>query len=511
MNGEKELESMELVRRRMKKMHTLLDLNGDEIVHSTQGSRQPVTELIADSRRVTPGSAFFAIPGIRTNGNEYVKEAIERGARAIVTEDIDLEVPSTIEKVCVEDARRALAKFSKRYYGNPDEHLDLIGVTGTNGKTTVTTLIRHLLEMPGHPVGLIGTVRYHLGDREVPSYRTTPESTDLYSLLRSMLVGGCSEAVMEVSSHGIHQSRVSGLKLDVSVFLNLTRDHLDYHENMEAYFNEKRKIFNGLNGKLPNVAVINGDCPYGQRLISELPPQVRVLTFGIDEGNDFRARNIDLREKGAEFILESPTGTHVVTSPMLGRFNVMNLLASIAVIHSMGRSVSDSLRKVGAFKGVDGRMESVAGNQQFKVVVDYAHTPDALRNALSMLRECTPGKLHVVFGCGGDRDRGKRMEMTRVACAGADLIWATSDNPRTELQSNIFKDMRKGISKSADIHFIEDRRRAISFALDAAKDGDCVLIAGKGHEAFQEVQYTAIPFDDRKVADELLQAKALAK
>jgi UDP-N-acetylmuramoyl-L-alanyl-D-glutamate--2,6-diaminopimelate ligase len=194
---------------------------------------------------------------------------------------------------------------------------------------------------------------------------------------------------------------------------------------------------------------------------------------------------------------------------MLGRFNVMNLMASLAVVHCMERSVSDSIRKVCAFEGVDGRMEKVNGDQAFKVIVDYAHTPDALRNALSMLRECTPGRLHVVFGCGGDRDRGKRLEMTRVACAGADKVWATSDNPRTESQANIFKDMRKGLSKSTDAHFIEDRRRAISLALDSAKEGDCVLIAGKGHEAFQEVQYTAIPFDDRKVADELLQAKAL--
>ncbi|NBU85752.1 MAG: UDP-N-acetylmuramoyl-L-alanyl-D-glutamate--2,6-diaminopimelate ligase, partial [Verrucomicrobia bacterium] len=269
----------------MKAEQTLFELNGERLPNCSVHNRQPVTELISDSRRVTPGSAFFALPGMRTDGTKHIQEALDRGAKTIVTEDSSVEVPGSVAKVCVDDARRTLAKFAKRYYGNPDEHLDLIGVTGTNGKTTVTTLTRHLLEDAGRPVGLIGTVRYHLGDREVPSFRTTPESTDLYSLLRSMLVGGCSEAVMEVSSHGIHQSRVSGLKLGVSVFLNLTRDHLDYHENMEAYFNEKRKIFNGVNGKLPKVAVINGDCPYGKRLINELPPQVRVITFGMEEGN----------------------------------------------------------------------------------------------------------------------------------------------------------------------------------------------------------------------------------
>ena len=495
----------------MKAEQTLFELNGERVTGASSHNNQRVTELISDSRRVTPGSAFFALPGMRTDGTKYIQEALERGAKTIVTQDPSLEVPNSVAKICVEDARRTLAKFAKRYYGNPDEHLDLIGVTGTNGKTTVTTLTRHLLEDSGRPVGLIGTVRYHLGDREIPSFRTTPESTDLYSLLRNMVVGGCSEAVMEVSSHGIHQSRVSGLRLGVTVFLNLTRDHLDYHETMEQYFNEKRKIFNGVNGKLPKVAVINGDCIYGKRLMNELPPQVQVLSFGMEEGNDFRARNIDLQENGTNFILDAPSGTHVVASPMLGRFNVMNLMASLAVIHSLGRSVSDSLRKVRAFAGVDGRMETVDCSETYRVVVDYAHTPDALRNALSMLRECTPGKLHVVFGCGGDRDRGKRMEMTRVACAGADTVWATSDNPRTESQQNIFKDMRRGMSKGAEVYFIEDRRRAISSALDEAKDGDCVLIAGKGHETFQEVQYTAIPFDDRKVADELLQAKSLAR
>ena len=511
MKNEKNFESLEKVKSRMKAEQTLFELNGERVTGASSHNNQRVTELISDSRRVTPGSAFFALPGMRTDGTKYIQEALERGAKTIVTQDPSLEVPNSVAKICVEDARRTLAKFAKRYYGNPDEHLDLIGVTGTNGKTTVTTLTRHLLEDSGRPVGLIGTVRYHLGDREIPSFRTTPESTDLYSLLRNMVVGGCSEAVMEVSSHGIHQSRVSGLRLGVTVFLNLTRDHLDYHETMEHYFNEKRKIFNGVNGKLPKVAVINGDCIYGKRLMNELPPQVQILSFGMEEGNDFRARNIDLQENGTNFILDAPSGTHVVASPMLGRFNVMNLMASLAVIHSLGRSVSDTLRKVRAFAGVDGRMETVDCSETYKVVVDYAHTPDALRNALSMLRECTPGKLHVVFGCGGDRDRGKRMEMTRVACAGADTVWATSDNPRTESQQNIFKDMRRGMSKGAEVYFIEDRRRAISSALDEAKDGDCVLIAGKGHETFQEVQYTAIPFDDRKVADELLQAKSLAR
>ena len=404
----------------------------------------------------------------------------------------------------------ALAKFAKKHHGMPDKSLSIVGVTGTNGKTTVTTLTRHLLERPGRPVGLIGTVRYHLGDREVPSFKTTPESSDIYPLLKSMLAAGCSEAVMEVSSHGIHQCRVAGLEMEVVVFLNLTRDHLDYHGNMEDYFCEKRKIFNGQNGSLPKVAVINADCPYGKRLMDELPPQVHILSFGESKNCTFRAKNISLSSSGSEFILDGPFGSTVVSSPLLGRYNVMNVMASFAIVHALGLEVSDIIHKISAFSGVDGRMEAVDRGQGYNVVVDYAHTPDALRNALSMLRECTSGKLHLVFGCGGDRDQGKRLEMTKVACAGADKVWATTDNPRTEPQSKIFNDMRKGMSKNSKVYFIDDRRRAISMALDAAESGDCVLIAGKGHETFQEVQYTAIPFDDRLVAGELLSAKQLS-
>jgi len=500
-------ETMENIHRRISSSMDLRSLARQEGAYAKDRGNIRMSSLCSDSRRVTPGAAFFALPGLRTHGNEHLREAIERGARVVITDSETDTLPSHVVKVKVDDARTALAKFSKRYHGNPDELLKLIGITGTNGKTTVTSLTRHLLEEPGRPVGLIGTVKYHLGDRELPSYRTTPEASDLYPLLKSMLVGGCSEAVMEVSSHGIHQSRVAGLQLEIAAFLNLSRDHLDYHKTMEAYFKEKRKIFNGVNGSLPQVAVVNGDCPYGKRLLDELPPQVRFISFGFEEGCLFRAIQISLDANGAKFVLESPAGNIVVNSPLVGRYNIMNVLASFAIIYGMGRSVPDAVQKLAGFNGVDGRMEVIDQGQVFKVVVDYAHTPDALRNALGMLRECTKGKLHLVFGCGGDRDRGKRLEMTRVACAGADRIWATADNPRTEPQSSIFDDMKKGVSRGAKVAFIEDRRRAINRAFDAAGPEDCVLIAGKGHEAFQEIQYSAIPFDDRRIAEDLIQAK----
>ncbi len=502
-----DLENVEDIKSRVTPQRILGDIIENESSQSAALSSQVVNGVCSDSRRVVPGSAFFAIPGSRTNGEQYLGEAVERGAKVIISESSDLELPVGIRNIKVNNARKAMARFSKRFYNSPDESLSLIGITGTNGKTTVSTLTRHLLEEPGRPTGLIGTVQYNLGDRDIPSFKTTPEATDLYPMLKSMLVAGCTSAVMEVSSHGIHQSRVSGLRLEIAAFMNLTRDHLDYHGSMEEYYREKRKLFNGINGPLPKVAVINGDCPYGRRLMQELPPQVQVLTFGFDENNQFRAKNLTMDAEGSKFVLESPHGTSVVVSPLIGRYNVSNALASLAIAHAMGENILNSVQKLRNFKGVSGRMESVDKGQPYKVVVDYAHTPDALRNALEMLQECTKGKVRVVFGCGGDRDKGKRLEMTRVACAAADQIWATSDNPRTESIDSIFGDMKKGVCKGAEVYFIEDRRRAIDLALEAADEDDCVLIAGKGHETYQEVQYTAIPFDDRLIAENLLDAK----
>ena len=508
--GSSRKDSLENIHNRLSGLAELKDLAGEntDLIQGSLGTR--VTGLITDSRRVIPGSAFFAIPGERANGNDYLDEVLERGASTIVTNEPEIKLPENISAIYSKNPRLALAKYAKRYHGYPDKFLNIVGVTGTNGKTTVTSLTRHLLERPGKPVGLIGTVRYHLGDREVPSFRTTPEASDIYPLLKSMMVAGCSEAVMEVSSHGIHQCRVAEMEFEVAVFLNLTRDHLDYHGNMESYFCEKRKIFNGENGHLPKVAVINIDCPYGRRLMDELPPHVHIVSFGEDKNATFWAKNISLSSSGSEFILDSPFGTTVLSSSLLGRYNVFNVLASVSIVHALGMDVSKAIHKISNFSGVDGRMEKIDRGQGYRVVVDYAHTPDALRNALFMLRECTKGKLHLVFGCGGNRDKGKRLEMTRIACAGADRVWATADNPRTESLQEIFNDMKKGLSRNAKMKFVDDRRRAISMALDGANEDDCVLIAGKGHESFQEVQYTAIPFDDRIVAGELISAKQLA-
>ena len=284
-------------RERMRGIMPLGQLIPDTDCHLKGNSSCLISNLVTDSRRVSPGSLFFAFSGSRVDGKSHIQEAVDRGAAGIVTglEHVEHEGVASLR---VSDARKALARFARRYHGWPDKTLRVSGITGTNGKTTVTALSRHLMERPGRPVGLVGTVKYHLGDRELPSFKTTPESADLYAMLRSMLAAGCSEAVMEVSSHGIHQSRVNGLSMEVAAFLNLSRDHLDYHGTMEDYFSQKRRIFNGNNGSLPKVAVINGDCPFGKRLLDEIPTQVRSITFGEDPKSDFRVRDISLTPEG---------------------------------------------------------------------------------------------------------------------------------------------------------------------------------------------------------------------
>lgn len=467
-----------------------------------------VTCLITDSRRVVPGALFFAIGGLRTDGNFYIEEAVDRGAVAIVTEQ-DLGSHFPIDYIQVEDVRMALACIAREFYERPDEQLGLTGITGTNGKTTVSMLTQHLIG-GSESVGLIGTIRYDIGKRTLPSFRTTPESVDTYALLRQMADGGCKDAVMEVSSHGIHQKRVYGMDVDVAVFLNLTQDHIDYHKTMEDYFQAKRGLFDGSIGKHPKLGVVNLDCPYGRRLYEELNESISFITFGLDSSADLRAENVCLYSDRTEFDLCWPEGRAQVVSPLLGSYNVSNLLAALATGYAKGVSIERMLSRLPHFAGVPGRMERLSAGQPFNVLVDYAHTDDALANATAMLREITKGKLIVVFGCGGDRDRAKRALMMRAVLGQADSVFATADNPRTEALDQIFDDMREGAGNApGKVAFIDDRKRAISMALDTAGPDDCVLIAGKGHESFQEFDGTVIPFDDRLVARELIQLKSL--
>ncbi|MEO0511019.1 MAG: UDP-N-acetylmuramoyl-L-alanyl-D-glutamate--2,6-diaminopimelate ligase [Verrucomicrobiota bacterium] len=465
-----------------------------------------VTCLITDSRRVVPGALFFAIGGLRTDGNYFIEEAVDRGAVAIVTEQ-DLGTHFPIDYIRVTDVRQALAMISRRFYDEPDDRLKIAGVTGTNGKTTVTMLTQHLMGSSDR-VGLIGTVRYDLGRRTLPSFRTTPESVDIYALLSQILESGSTETVMEISSHGIDQKRTYGLSVDVAAFLNLTQDHIDYHKSMETYFDVKKSLFTGEMGQRPKAAVINIDCPYGRRIVEELGKDLPVTTFGMDAAATFRAEKVKLLDDRTDFKLIWPGGEVDVSVPLLGRFNVSNLLAAIAIANVQGRTIDELLPRLATFPGVPGRMERLDEGQSYNVLVDYAHTDDALRNACEMLREITEGKLIVVFGCGGDRDRTKRAAMMQAVIEGSDLVFATADNPRSEALEQIFSDMR-AVPDSDAVQFIDDRKDAISRALDAANAQDCVLIAGKGHESYQEFDGTVIPFDDRLVARELIRLKSV--
>jgi UDP-N-acetylmuramoyl-L-alanyl-D-glutamate--2,6-diaminopimelate ligase len=461
-----------------------------------------------DSRRVVPGSLFFALPGLRTDGAAFIDEAINRGAVAVVTQKPVTLPHGKVTFIQVADARATLARVAQRYYRFPDRELEVVGVTGTNGKTTVTHLIKHLLNADQR-VGLIGTVSYDLGTRTVPSYKTTPESLDIFGMLAQMRDAGCRQAVMEVSSHGIDQQRVRGLHFSAVVFTNLTRDHLDYHKSLDAYFEVKSRLFAGGTSTPPRVAVINLDDPHGRQLAEKIPPGVRLVTFGENPAAAVRAEAVNLEFKRTTFRFVWPGGAAAVESPLIGRYNVSNLLAALATCGALGGDVAALLPKLRSFKSVAGRMERIEEGQPFNVLVDYAHTDDALHNALGMLRAVTPGRLLVVFGCGGNRDRTKRPLMTRAVQALADFAWATADNPRSEPLAQIFADMKQGLTAPGQITFIDERRRAISLALDAARPGDCLLIAGKGHESYQEFADTVIPFDDRQVVRELIAVKQI--
>ncbi len=483
----------------------------DEIVASKGDLDRPISGLAIDSRRVLPGHVFFALPGRRADGGSYIDEAISRGAVAVIATRIPAATAARVTYVQVADPRRTLAAVSRRYFNFPDRSLEIAGVTGTNGKTTVTSLLQHLLATPSQRVGLIGTINYDLGNRVVPSYRTTPESLDLFGLLAQIRDAGCHHAVMEISSHGIDQHRVNGLELGVAVFTNLTRDHLDYHETMEEYFEVKRRLFTGETGTRPRAAALNLDDAHGRRLAAEAPSGLRVITFGEAADAQVRAENVRY-DLGSTFLnLVWPGGSVALESPLIGRYNLSNLLAAFAAAIALGRDPALLAPRLRSFPGVPGRMERIHEGQTGGVVVDYAHTDDALRNALSMLRAITPGRLLVVFGCGGNRDRSKRPLMTRAVLDSADLAWATADNPRSEPLAQIFTDMRAGLTPADDakVTFEEDRRRALSLALNELREGDCLLVAGKGHETYQEFADTIIPFDDRQVLRELIAIKKI--
>ncbi len=466
-----------------------------------------ISAVTSDSRRVAPGTLFCALKGAKADGSQFIDQAIERGAAAILTEG--RATRTGVGWLQAANARRAMAEAAAALFANPSHHLAVAGVTGTNGKTTVAFLIHHLLRASKHRAGLIGTVRYDDGLGETAATHTTPESTDLQALLDRMLRNECYGVAMEVSSHALAQFRAHRVAFDAAIFTNLTQDHLDFHVTMEDYFKSKAILFeqicNDSSGKKPT-AIVNIDDSYGRRLVQQIGERVKVVRYGLSAGANFRASNVRSESFGTSFQLEVGDRKLLVRTPLIGRFNVYNSLAALAGAQACGRNLRESVQLLADAPQVPGRMEAVAEKRNYRVFVDYAHTPDALENALRTLRELNPRRLICVFGCGGDRDKTKRPLMGRIASDHADVTVLTSDNPRSEEPAAILTDIRAGF-RTDRVLVIEDRAEAISRAIHACQEGDIVLIAGKGHENHQIFADRTIAFDDRQVARRAIAAK----
>jgi len=464
-----------------------------------------IAGIVYDSRRVTPGMVFVAIPGVHVDGHDFIHSAIDRGAAAIVCERNGFSSPRAT-KIKVSDVREALARAAASYYQHPSTKLQVIGVTGTNGKTTVAFMIKEVLEAAGFKTGLLGTVRYEIGDRVLPAARTTPEALEVQQMMAQMVSSGCRACVMEVSSHALEQKRVAGVEFDVAIFTNLTQDHLDYHGSMENYFTAKQKLFTRTaNGSKRGTVVINIDDARGAKLMHASDAEVK-LTYGIRGAASIRATNIQLRADTSNFTIETPKKSFACKLPLIGRHNIYNALAATGAAFALDVEPATIQSALNRMQPVPGRLESVSGGQPFAVFVDYAHTDDALHNVLTTLRELTKGRLLLLFGCGGSRDTGKRAKMGRVAAELADFTFITSDNPRNEAPAAIAKQIEEGfrVVKPDDYAVELDRKRAITEIISMAKAGDTVLLAGKGHETYQEFEDTVVPFDDRVYASEAL-------
>jgi UDP-N-acetylmuramoyl-L-alanyl-D-glutamate--2,6-diaminopimelate ligase len=477
-------------------------------------SAELITGVEYDSRKVRPGSVFVAMKGGSTDGNRYVEKAIAADALGIITDsapkfDHLLVFQPGLPVLEVEHGRRALAQASAAFFGHPERTLAATGITGTNGKTTTAFLTEALLNAAARTTVLIGTIEYHVAGEIRPSVHTTPESRDLFELMAEGVARGATELVTEVSSHALHQGRAAGVNFDVAIFTNLTRDHLDYHGTMENYFTAKRLLFDGTVYPAPRVAVINAHDPRAEELAAAARNAgAEVRTYGIGRGGigqgDWRAASYSLTPAGAILELESPAGSAKVASRLAGEVNVLNLLAAFTAAHARGVSFDDLISAVPHLKPVPGRFQSVDAGQPFTVIVDYAHTDDALRNLTALARQMTaqPGRRVItLFGCGGDRDRTKRPKMAQAAAAGSDFVVATSDNPRSEDPLAILSEVEPSLKTSGIQYTIEpDRAAAIHLALKAASAGDVVLIAGKGHEKEQILAGRTIPFDDTETA-----------
>ncbi|MEI6033706.1 MAG: UDP-N-acetylmuramoyl-L-alanyl-D-glutamate--2,6-diaminopimelate ligase [Verrucomicrobiae bacterium] len=463
-------------------------------------SDQEIASLCYDSRQACPGGLFFALPGQKSDGAGFVRQAVANGAVAAVAGSSVADAGCPV--VQVPDARAAMADIAAAFHGHPDRAMKCVGITGTNGKTTTAFLIKHLMDSASLRCGLIGTVKYVVGGAEIAAPRTTPESADLQDLLAGMRAVGDRAVAMEVSSHALVQHRVRGVAFDAAIFTNLTQDHLDFHRTMEDYFEAKALLFDALVAQTAKKAraIINADDRHGRQLIERYGKRLNVQTFGRGVGEDFRASAIRFDASGATFQLDAKRKSFLVRMPLIGLFNIYNALGALAAAAACGVELRAAIAALASAPQVPGRLERVQSKRNFQVYVDYAHTDDALRNVLRTLRELSPSRVITVFGCGGDRDRAKRPLMASAAEELSDWSVLTSDNPRREDPEAILRDVESGL-RGSRYDKIVDREAAIRHAVGLAQSGDIILIAGKGHESYQEFADRRVPFDDVAVAE----------
>ena len=505
-------------------LHELLEKLTDAEIHGDTAIR--ITSLTCDSRAVHPGTLFFALRGLKVDGHNYIEKAVEAGAAAVVLEDA-ASAPTGLPWVRVADGRAAMGRLSALFNGDPTATKPLIGITGTNGKTTTTYLIEAILAATGLPTAVLGTISYRFGTTEIGASHTTPESTELQDAFRQLAAAGAQAFVMEVSSHALEQKRVDGCHFDVGIFSNLTRDHLDYHGDMEQYLAAKSRLFSELlkpdDIKAIRRAVVNMDDPYGVRI--KAAASCPVVTFGMDQDWDVRPEEVHLSVRGISGVLHTPKGEFPFASNLLGRFNLSNILAAVSAGIALDLPLSAIRAGIEGHNTVPGRMEKVENSHGITCLVDYAHTGDALENVLATLKEIATGRIITLFGCGGDRDNGKRPIMGRIATDMSDLAIVTSDNPRTEDPQGILAQIVAGIKPLCirayrcdelaggfpDRGFVvvENRHEAIRLAISLANRGDIVLLAGKGHEDYQIIGTTKQHFDDREEAAAAFAEKAI--
>ncbi|NRG43462.1 UDP-N-acetylmuramoyl-L-alanyl-D-glutamate--2,6-diaminopimelate ligase [Bacillus sp. CRN 9] len=478
------------------KLHTLLQKLQPYLTYNEEDIE--ITSIENDNRNVEEGSLFVCIKGYTVDGHDFASSAVEKGAVAVIAErQLNLPVPVFV----VKNTRRAMALLADAFYGQPSQQLHLIGITGTNGKTTTSHIIDKILADAGKTTGLIGTMYTKIGNQTFEVKNTTPESLTLQRTFKKMKDSGVTSAVMEVSSHSLDEGRVHGCDYDIAVFTNLTQDHLDYHQTMDEYRRAKGLLFaqlgNAFHYDRPKYAILNADDAASYDY--EKSTSAYVLSYGIDHDADFRATHIQMTSAGTSFDLITPVGSYSIQMQLIGKFSVYNVLASIAAAFASNIPMESIIHSVEEVKGVSGRFETVDAGQDFSVIVDYSHTPDSLENALKTVKQIAGQRIFTVVGCGGDRDRSKRPIMAKIACEYSTDAIFTSDNPRTEDPDEILKDMEAGV-KGQSYKVITDRKEAIEYAVKRAGKGDCILIAGKGHETYQQIGHEIIDFDDRLIA-----------